>query len=313
MSQHVIVGAGPVGSATALQLAKRGERVLMITRSGSGPTHAGVELVAADATDPDKLTALTKGAAALYNCANPQYHRWLTDWPPLAASLLDAAERTGAVLVTAAPLYGYGPNSGVMGPDTPLAATHPKLRLRADMFREALQRHGAGRIRMTEVRGSDYIEANGVLSWSLGTPLLAGKRAYAPVPVNVPHSWTSINDVARTLVAVSADERAYGKAWLVPSHEPMTIAALAARFTAANDLPDPKVTQLPYAALWLAGLFDEQVKELRTTYYQFAKPFVIDASATEAVFDIKARPFDESLRAAAANLREAAAAAAAKK
>ncbi len=68
----------------------------MATRSGGGPQHAGVQLVAADATDPDNLTAPTNGAAAPYNCANPQYHRWLTDWPPL----LTDAERTGAVLVT---------------------------------------------------------------------------------------------------------------------------------------------------------------------------------------------------------------------
>src|SRR5262249_20929208 len=73
MSQHVIAGAGPVGSATAVQLAERGESVLMITRSGTGPVHAGVQLIAADATDPNKLTALTQGASALYNCANPQY------------------------------------------------------------------------------------------------------------------------------------------------------------------------------------------------------------------------------------------------
>ena len=41
--------------------------------------------MAADATDAERLTALTRGAAALYNCANPAYHQWLTDWPPMAA------------------------------------------------------------------------------------------------------------------------------------------------------------------------------------------------------------------------------------
>ncbi len=277
----------------------------MVTRSGSGPSHERVRKVAADATDADRLAALADGAVALYNCANPQYHRWLTDWPPLASSLLTAAERSGAVLATAAPLYGYGPGSGVMGHDTPLAATHPKLRMRADMWREALRRHQAGLIRATEVRGADYIEANGILSWGMGAPLLAGKRAYSPVPTNVPHTWTSIRDVARTLVTAASDERAYGQAWLVPSHEPLTVRQLAARFATANDLPAAKVTRLPYIALWTAGLFDPMVKELRTTYYQFAKPFIVDASVTEATFGIKARALDDSLREAAANLRGA--------
>src|SRR5262245_44259146 len=127
MSQHVIVGAGPVGSRTALVLAERGDQVRMVTRRGTGPEHPAIERVAADATDATRLSELAAGATALYNCANPQYHRWLTDWPPLAAALLTAAERSGATLTTAAPLYGYGPVTGPMTAQTPLAATHPKL------------------------------------------------------------------------------------------------------------------------------------------------------------------------------------------
>lgn len=49
---------------------------------------------------------LSLGLLALYNCANPRYDRWLTDWPPLASALLTAAERTGAVLAATATLYG---------------------------------------------------------------------------------------------------------------------------------------------------------------------------------------------------------------
>ena len=90
MALHVIVGTGPVGSATAELLAGRGEQVRVISRRGGGPEHPAIERVAADATDADRLSELTAGAAALYNCANPEYHRWLTDWPPLAAAFLAA-------------------------------------------------------------------------------------------------------------------------------------------------------------------------------------------------------------------------------
>ncbi len=191
MSLHVVVGAGPVGTAVANQLAERGETVRVITRSGGGPDHPAVERVAADATDAERLAGLTAGAAVLYNCANPLYHRWLTDWPPIAAALLTAAERSGAVLAVASNLYGYGPVTGPITADTPLAATHPKLRMRADMWRDALALHEAGRIRATEVRASDYIEANSIFSFTLAKPLLAGKRAYIPAPLDVKHSWTS--------------------------------------------------------------------------------------------------------------------------
>ena len=58
MSEHVIVGAGAVGSATALLLAERGEHVRLVTRSGSGPEHPSIERIAADATDAERLAAI---------------------------------------------------------------------------------------------------------------------------------------------------------------------------------------------------------------------------------------------------------------
>jgi nucleoside-diphosphate-sugar epimerase len=291
---HVIVGAGPVGSATATLLAERGEQVRVVTRSGRGPAHPNIALVSADATDADRLSELADGAAVLYNCANPQYHQWLTDWPPLAESLLTAAERSGAVLATASNLYGYGPVDGPITADTPLRATHPKLRLRADMWRAALARHEAGRIRTTEVRGSDYLEANSILAF-LSASLLAGRRTYVPGALDVPHTWTSIADVARTLVTVAGDERGWGRAWLVPSNPPLTIREVTTRFTTVAGAPAPKLTSIPYPVLWTAGLFSPLLRELRATHYQFVRPFVLDGSLTERTFGLAPSDLDKAL------------------
>ena len=82
MSLHVVLGAGPVGSGVAKLLADRGDQVRLISRRGFGPQHAAIERVRAEGTDAERLCELAAGAVALYNCANPQYHRWLTDWPP---------------------------------------------------------------------------------------------------------------------------------------------------------------------------------------------------------------------------------------
>ena len=303
MSEHVIVGAGAVGSATALLLADRGEHVRVISRRGSGPEHAGIERVAADATDAQRLTELASGAEALYNCASPQYHQWLTDWPPLAAALLAAAERSGAVLATMNNLYGHGPVDGPISQKTPLAATHRKLRLRADMWRDALAAQEAGRIRATEVRASDYIEQNSLLSTVIGKPLLNGSRGYSPWPLDVPHSWTAIADCAAALATVATDERALGQAWLVPTNPALTVRQLASRFTEVNGAPAAKLTAIPYPVMWATGLFSPLIKELRTTRYQFTRPFVIDSSATTEMFGLQPTPIDEALRDAAARLR----------
>jgi nucleoside-diphosphate-sugar epimerase len=303
MSEHVIVGAGAVGSATAMLLAEQGEHVRIITRHGSGPEHPAIERIAADATDAQRLTEVAAGAVALYNCASPQYHQWFEDWPPLAAAFLTAAERTGAVLVSMSNLYGYGPVEGPITPQTPIAATHPKLRLRAEMWNDQLAAQRAGRIRTTEVRASDYIEANSVLSTVIGKAVLAGKRAYSPSPLNVPHSWTSVHDCARTLVAVATDERALGQVWFAPTNPALTVRQLATEFAEVNGAPKARVSEIPYAVMWASGLFSPLIKELRTTRYQFSAPFVIDASATTQAFGLKPIPMDEALRDAAARLR----------
>jgi nucleoside-diphosphate-sugar epimerase len=268
--------------------------------------HPAVERVAADASDAERLSELTEGAAVLYNCANPQYHQWLSDWPPIAAALLTAAERSGAVLAAAGNLYGYGPVSGPITAATPLAATHPKLKLRADMWREMLARHEAGRVRVTEVRASDYVEANSIFSFVLAKSLLAGKTGYTPTALDVKHSWTSVADQAAMLVTAGNDERAYGKAWLTPTNPPLTVREIATRFAEVLGTPKAKLTRVPYWVMWGMGLFDPMMKELRATQYQWVKPFVLDSSLTEATFGVKPGDLDAALRAAAAAQSQAA-------
>lgn len=295
MSLHVIVGAGPVGSGTARLLADAGEQVRVITRHGSGPTHPSIERIAADAADAPRLAELTTGAVALYNCVNPPYHRWPQEWPPIANSMLRAAERSGAVLAIAGNLYGYGPVAGRMTEATPLASRGTKGRVRVRMWHDALAAHEAGRVRATEVRASDYIEANGVLAM-VGDRLRAGRTVYLPAPLDVPHSFTAIMDVARALVTVARDERAWGQAWHVPSNPPMTMRELATRYATVAGAPAPRLREIPYWALWSLGVFNPFVRGLRETRYQFNRPFILDSAHTEQTFDLHPTPVDEVLR-----------------
>ena len=98
MTRHVIVGKGAVGTTLAHLLSAAAADVLVLSRSG-GTSTGRVTHAAVDATDVDGLVAAARGADVVYNCAAPAYPRWPTDWPPLWASLLDAAAQTGAVLV----------------------------------------------------------------------------------------------------------------------------------------------------------------------------------------------------------------------
>jgi nucleoside-diphosphate-sugar epimerase len=269
----------------------------VITRRGQGPALPGVEPVAGDAADPARLTALTTGAAALYNCANPKYHEWPQTWPPLASAFLTAAERTGAVLVTMSNLYGYGPVDVPMGEDLPLRPSSVKGGIRAQMWRDILAAHQAGRIRGAEARASDFVGDGGM---SLFTEIIApavrrGRRAFVPANVDLPHSLSYPGDAGRLLAVLGTDERAWGRVWHVPTAPAVTLREAATLLAELAGVPAPRLTRMPNLVLRAGGLFDPTAREFAEMRYQFERPFILDSSAAEQTFGLTATPLDAAL------------------
>jgi nucleoside-diphosphate-sugar epimerase len=300
VGKHIVVGAGQVGSQVARLLAQRGHEAVVVSRSGAGPDVPGVRRVAADASDASALIEIAAGADVIYNCVNPQYHRWLSDWPPIASALLAAAKASDAGYVILGNLYGYGPPSGPMTEDVPLAPSSAKAEVRVRMWEDALSAHRAGRVRVTELRASDYFGPGARDQSHLGErfipPLLAGKPVRHIGDPDQPHSWSYIPDVARALVTAAGDERSWGRAWHVPTTAPRTYREMANRVAELSGSPAPRVGSVPQWALDAAGLFSPMLREIKHVRYQFDQPFVIDSSAFEQTFDARPTPVDDGLR-----------------
>lgn len=299
MSLHVVAGAGPIGSAVASLLTAEGQQVRILTRGGGGIRHPNVECVAVDAGDTARLTELTRGAAALYNCVNPQYNRWPTLWPPIAASFLAAAEATGAVLASMGNLYGYGPVEEPMTERTPLRASNPMGLVRAEMWRAAAAAHAAGRVRVTEARASDFIgpAAHSLVCEYLFPALGRKKTLYLPVDLDAPHSFTYTLDAARTLVAIARDERAWGQAWHVPSDRPVSFRELSHLAAEIAGLSEPRLKRMAGWPLAVAGLFSSDIRGFRNVAYQFDRPFRLDSSRAEEILGLAPTPLPETLAA----------------
>ena len=230
---------------------------------------------------------------------NPPYTQWPTAWPPIAKALLAAAEQSGAVLATTSNLYGYGPVDGPIHEDLPLAATGAKGRVRAQVWLDALAAHRAGRVRATEVRPSDFYGpgvTGAMLDERALRRLLAGKRMQLLGDPDARHSVSYVPDVARLLVTVAADERAWGHAWHVPSAPALSQRATVAIFAEAAGVPAPKISVPPAPLLALAGLVVPMVRELRETRHQFARDWVLDARRAERTFGLAATPLAEGAR-----------------
>ncbi|MFG3013743.1 NAD-dependent epimerase/dehydratase family protein [Streptomyces cinerochromogenes] len=302
MSLHVIVGAGATGSATARLLAAAGERVRLVTRRGSGPLHERIERVTADATDTARLIELTRGATTVFNCAMPPYDRWPAEFPPLAAAVLAAAERTGADYVMLGNIYAYGPTDEAAREDHPLTPTSIKGRVRARMWQDARAAHAAGRVRVTEVRASDFLGADAYSPFTLmvGAQVLAGSTAFYPGDPHAPHSWTYTVDAARTLIAAARHEESWGRAWHVPSASEAPASELAARLAAAAGAPGPRLERMTRAELEEIGRTDPVMAEFSEMLYLYDRPSILDATLTAKALEISPTPIDEVLAEMAA-------------
>ncbi|MFV0427341.1 MAG: NAD-dependent epimerase/dehydratase family protein [Beutenbergiaceae bacterium] len=293
--RHLIVGAGAVGRHVAQLLTERGSRVHLATRSGTDTGIDGVEHETLDATDVDELTAALEGVDVLYNCANPaNYTQWESMWPPLARSLLMAAERSGTVYVITGNLYPFGPVDGPMVESLADAATDSKGRIRAWMWKEALSRHQAGQVRAVEVRGSDFlghgIGAGGHLTRHIGRAR-RGRRAWVVGSPDQPHTFTDVLDQARTMIAAAEDPTAHGRTWLTPSNPPVSPRAALMQILAAGGLAPVAVSSIP--ALGLLAKVNGFVGEVAEIAYMWRRPYVVDDSAARTHFGLEPTPWDQ--------------------
>lgn len=292
MAIHVVIGAGSIGTNVARLLADRGESVRIVTRSGSGPEYPQVERVAADASDPARLTELSRGAKVIYHCANPpSYTMWERLLPPIQNAVITAAKANRAVLAITGSMYAYGPQpGGMMNEYTPMAATGPKGRLRKRLWEQALN----SGVRTAEVRGSDYIgrDSNGLYSIIIelgnegGPSSLGACRSGRATYLHLQRRHGS------DLVALGNDERAWGQAWHVPSPPAISIRELARRYAAAAGRPPVKLIPMPRAAMRTAGLFAPTAREMAEMDYQWYSPFLMDASKTADTFGLTATDLD---------------------
>jgi nucleoside-diphosphate-sugar epimerase len=294
---HVIAGAGPVGRAIAAELVARGARPTVVTRSGA--VVEGTDSVAADLADPFTAKEALAGAAVVYQCAQPAYHRWPEEFPALQSSILDGVSAAGAVLVAVENMYGYGPVDGPLHEGLPLAATTRKGRVRAAMWRQLEAAHRAGRVRATAARAADFY-GPGVTDSMLGERFVPRVLAGKPVDlVGDPqrlHSVTYVPDIARAMVRLGAAPSAWGRAWHVPSAPATTSAELVALAASlAGTAARPR--RMPTWKLRAAGVVVPAAREVVEILHEFESDFVVDHGDYADAFGDDPTPLADGLAA----------------
>jgi nucleoside-diphosphate-sugar epimerase len=295
---HVVFGTGPLGSYTARELVNLGKTVRMVNRSGkAGQLPGGVEVVASDAYDAAKNVAVTKGAAAIYQCAQPHYYEWAEKFPPLQQAILEAASKNGAKLIVGDNLYMYGdPHGQPIREDSPVQPNTKKGKVRAAMAQEVLDAHKAGKVRAAIGRASDFFGPGyDIFADLVIRPALAGKAVNVLGRTDQPHTFSYVADFGRLLATLGTREEALGQVWFTPSPAAVTQAELVKMLEAELGHP-VKVMAAGAMMARLIGFFNKDMAETVEMIYEWTGPFVMDSSKAEKAFGWKGTPLQQALK-----------------
>ena len=305
---HVIFGSGPLGQSVMKELVQRGKQVRLVNRSGKAPQngHAVVQVMAGDAYNLDFTRQACQGAAVVYQCAQPPYHEWVEKFPPLQASILVGAASAGAKFIVAENLYMYGEVNGPIHEGLPYTSQTHKGRVRGEMAKAVLEAHRSGKVRAASARGADFYGPQ-VLDSTLGDraiiPALQGKNASLTGQLDLPHTYTYIDDFGKAMVILGERDEALGQAWHVPNPPTLTQRQLLSLFFEEIGKP-PKMSGMGKLMMSMGGLFIPAARETVEMMYEFEKPFVVDDSKFKQVFGDIATSHQEAVRATLAWYRE---------
>jgi nucleoside-diphosphate-sugar epimerase len=126
---------------------------------------------------------------------------------------------------------------------------------------------------------------------------LKGRAARWPASLDLPHTLHYVDDVARGLVTLGGSDEAYGSPWILPAAQaPTAREFLGQVFAAAGTAP--RISATPKLLMRLAGFKIPEARELPDIWYQYDRPWLVDASRFQAAFGpIVVTPLDQGVAA----------------
>jgi nucleoside-diphosphate-sugar epimerase len=296
---HVIFGTGPVGMAVMEALRARGKKIRMVNRSGSGTSLPGVEIVKGEAANPLETIKICRGAEVVYSCASPPYTMWPEIFPLMQRGVIEGAAASGAKLVVMENLYMYGATDGQpLSEETPCRAADRKGMTRAAMAREIREVHKLGKVRTVSARASDFFGPRvlrSVMGERIFYPALENRPARFAGNIDLPHTYTFIEDIGKALVTLGEHDEALGQTWHIPSAETVStrrFIEIIYRQTGRT----PQIKTLSKFTATLLGMLSPVVRELAEIMYQYKQPLILDHSKFVSNFGNHSTPLAEAIR-----------------
>ncbi|MGJ8612446.1 MAG: epimerase [Octadecabacter sp.] len=230
----------------------------------------------------DRLWDAAWGASVIVNCWNPPYTKWAAEVPEQTKQIIEVAKASNATVIIPGNVYVYGAQAPErFGAGTPHLANNPLGRIRIDM--EAAYRNAG--VQTLIVRAGDYLDTEASGNWFdmiITKPVAKGTISY-PGPLDCPHAFTFLPDVAATMVALAAKrqqltafEDVAAPSFTLTGHE----LADAISKVVGHTVTAKKMAWWP---LRLAGLVWPMGRKIVEMRYLWAKPHHLDASRHQAL------------------------------
>jgi len=289
----LILGAnGRLGCAAAQAFDAAGWRVLAQVRRDPSPAlPRRAALLRRPLDGVDALVAEARGATVVVHAINPVYTRWDAEAMPALRQGLGIAERLGAHFMLPGNVYNFGTSmptllreSTAFRPDT------RKGEIRVEMEELMQTRASAGGFTASVVRAGDFF-GGGRGNWfdrAIVKSLAAGKLVY-PGPLDVPHAWAYLPDLARAFVQVaSLPSPATFDTWHFEGHAVTGAEFLEATEAAAASLGCAPAGRwrragMPWSLIGAVGLVVPTWRELARMSYLWRVPHALDAGRLNAL------------------------------
>ena len=301
----LVLGAnGRFGAAATFAFAAAGWHVLAQARRAPAALPRGALHVSAPLEDTDALASQAAGASVVVYAVNPPYTRWAQEALALARAGMDTAGRLGATFMLPGNVYNFGESMpALLRTDTAQIPTTRKGRIRCELEAELAARTQRG-LRSVVVRAGDFF-GGGPGSWLdlvIVKSLAAGRLVY-PGPVDVPHAWAYLPDLARSFVALAAQTNlpAFGRFHFAGDTltgeqllQGLERAAASLGIAPAGGFRRGSV---PWGLLRAGGLVVPMWREISEMAYLWRVPHALDGTALrDAVGDLPATAPDAALR-----------------
>jgi nucleoside-diphosphate-sugar epimerase len=315
----LVLGAtGRFGAAAVQAFADAGWAVQAQARRAPAALPPGVQHLGIAIDDCAGLARAAQGCQAVVFAVNPPYTLWATQALPLLQHGLAVAERLGATFMLPGNVYNFGETMPPrLREDTAMQPTTRKGRIRVQMEAE-LEARAARGLRSIVIRAGDFYGA-GSGSWldlAIAKDLRGGKLVY-PGPLDRPHAWAYLPDLAGAFVAAAVARdamppfaRLHFEGHTLTGAELLTAVEHAAAAIGVVPPGEWKHGGMPWALIRAGGWIVPMWREIAEMAYLWRVPHALDGHAMRtALGPLRHTPVDVAMRQALVALGHGAAAA----